>query len=527
MLTELLPAARSRYFRIFLDAQCSDAGTADEPVDVDGDDDVAARRAKAESRRYALLEEEVLNTRQALDIARSKAEEAQQKALERQKLLNEQRKVMQEQDMVHSHDKAEAANWKRKYDRLHDEHVKLSDQAEKWRVIHDQRAKAEKIANDDADFDPAIDRPEVLKWANKQLVSVKAELKRQLSELRTENERLQKAADVAKKRLERQKEKERERRAHEREHGGTCDEMPRSRSSKHRAGAERAGAAVAGAVAAAAAPSAEDLVAPLGDLLPPRRESSKLAPVLLADAAETSATFDPPESPGDSGGAVPEAAMEPSVTRSEMRANQGKSNNERVQEPRADEDTAWAAALLEEEGGWAPPGAEAVHNPSVEASSEQRPSASVADSPGITRTMTLVEQAVPRASQAHLSPQHQYDRVSASNQRRRPHGAAFGFAGVAAAAAVPTGNSAGAAAKAALPIHPISRPVPAEFLGWTAAAGSKRGKQVMAAAALAGGGGGIKLASKSGTGAASKSAKRMKLLASGRGHTPKVSSFFK
>ena len=92
---------------------------------------------------------------------------------------------------------------------------------------------------------------------------------------------------------------------------------------------------------------------------------------------------------------------------------------------------------------------------------------------------------------------------------------------------MPTGNSAGAAAKAALPIHPISRPVPAEFLGWTAAAGSKRGKQVMAAAALAGGGGGIKLASKSGTGAASKSAKRMKLLASGRGHTPKVSSFFK
>ena len=471
-------------------------------MDVDGSDDVAARRAKAESRRYALLEEEVLNTRKALDIARNKAEEAEQKAQDRQKLLNEQRKIMQEQDMVHSHDKAEAANWKRKYDRLHDEHVKLSDQAEKWRVIHDQRAKAEKIANEDADFDPAIDRPEVLKWANKQLVSVKAELKRQLAELRTENERLQKAADVAKKRLERQKEKARERRAHELEHNATGDDMPRSRSSKYRAEAERAGAVVAGAAAAAAAPSAEDLVAPLGDLLPPRRESSKLVPVLLADAAETSATFDPPASP--------DAAMEPGL----IRAIQGKTIA-RVHEPRVDEDTAWAAALLEEEGGWSPsPGPEVVHNPSVEASPDQRASASVMDSPGITRTTTLVEQTIPRASQAHHSP---------PQQRRRLHGVAFGFAGAAAAAAA-AGKNAEAAAKAALPIHPISRPVPAEFLGWTAAAGSKRGKQVMAAAPLAGGG--IKLASRSGTGAASKSAKRMKLLASGRGHTPKVSAFF-
>lgn len=507
------PVRKNTYFRIFLDAGSGDAGTADEPVDVDGTDAVAVRRARAESRRYELLEEEVVNTRKALDIARNKADVAEQKANERQSRINEQRRVMQEQDMVHSHDKAEAANWKRKYERLHVDHVNLSDQADKWRVIHDQRAKAEKIANEDADFDPAIDRPEVLKWANKQLISTKAELKRQLLELRTENERLQKAADVAKKRLERQKEKDRERRAKEREHTGTRNEASSSRSLTHPAENDRP--AAAGAV---------DLVAPLGDLLPPRRESSKLVPQTLsagpasrpaaADVAETSVTFEPPASPeltnGDSGCAASEAT-EGSVKGATQRAT-----NSWLQEPLVskDEDTAWAAALLEEEGGWNPSpthGAAAVHKPSVEVGPEL---GAVVESTGIMRTKTVVVNSELTNVSSNQPPQLQ-------PQRRRPHGTAFGFVG-ASTAATTGGSGASAVTKAKLPTHPVNRPVPAEFLGWTTATGSKRGRQVVAVPS-----GGGKSSSKAATGTASKSAKRRQLLSGGRGHTPKVSSFFK
>ncbi len=492
------PVRKNTYFRIFLDAVSSDAGTADEPVDVDGTDAVAVRRARAESRRYELLQEEVVNTRKALDIARSKAEVAEQKAEERQARLNDQRRLMQEQDMVHSHDKAEAANWKRKYERLHDDHVKLSDQADKWRVIHDQRAKAEKIANEDADFDPAIDRPEVLKWANKQLISTKAELKRQLSELRMENERLQKAADVAKKRLERQKEKDRERRAKEREHNAIRNETSSSRSLKHQR--------PEGELTAAAGPV--DLVAPLGDLLPPRRESSKLAPQTLSvgldpgpvstDIVETSVTFEPPASP--------------ELTNGDSRCADSIGSSHKPLDSK-DEDTAWAAALLEEEGGWTPPpahGAAGVRKPSVEADTEL---GAVVGSTGIARTKTAVGETNMSQTQ-HPHP---------LQQRRRTHGAALGFVGAAAAAvAMTAGSGTGAAAKAKLPTHPVNRPVPAEFLGWTAATGSKRGRQVVAVPV-----GGGKTFGKGGAGAAPKSAKRMKLLASGRGHTPKVSSFFK
>ena len=522
---------KTSYFRIFLDAG-EDAGTAEEPVDVDGSDPAAVRRARAESRRYAMLEEEVENTRKALDVARSKMEEAEEKAQLRQSKINEQRRIMSEQDLVHGHDKAEAANWKRKYDRLHDEHATLSDQAEKWRVIHDQRAKAEKIANEDADFDPAIDRPEVLKWANKQLVNTKSELKRQLLELRAENERLQKAADAAKKRLDRQKEKDRERRAKEkgRDGGGSRGS---GGGSRHRA--------VAAPSAAVAAAAAEDLLEPLGGLLPPRRESSKTsslsqqqsdakAPVqstsLLShslvheqfapagaeaaadEEAENSMAFEPPASPeltdedGSGGGGSSSSSSDNTAAAA---AQHGAATRAGVEEGAPEEDTEWAAALLQEEsqGAWVP---------------------SPAASRTMARTKTLVTQAHKQQQSQQQSqqqqPRQQPQQSQQSQQRRHQQPAPiFGFAGAAAAPSASSG-SVGMAS------HPVNRPVPAEFRSWTATAGSRRGKQQVSGAGTA-------AASASAAAAAAKGPKggakrmRMSMLSSGRGHTPKVSSFFK
>lgn len=544
---------KTSYFRIFLDDTAP--GTADEPVVVDGggSNPAAERRAKAEARRYAMLEEEVENTRRAMDVARKGMEEAEQKAGQRQVQLLEQRQQLLEQSMIHQHDRGETENLKRKHDKLAKDHLKLIDEAEKWRVIHDQRAKAEKIANEDADFDPAIDRPEVLKWANKQLISTKSELKKQIMQLRAVNERLAKTAEAAKRRLERQKEKDSKRRAKEQDRGGgggSCGGGELQYGAAAAAGAKRRAAArgttTALSAASAAAASAADLIAPIGGLLPPRRVSSEEpsqpqhsshsqedGPVGAATAAadtveqqdaESSMTFEPPASPELTDDAsvwgVSAAEGWPAQAAGETKQHQLAQQEQHAAAEQGDtdadgdgEDTEWATALLQEQDAWSPP----PPSPRVVAVAGSTPVASnVFARPavpprkpvrGMARTKTVVQKAAPLADHRQQQPLQQ-------EQHRKP-APVFGFAGAAAAAAA--GASAGGSS--GVPSHPVNRPLPAEFRGWTAAGGTKRGKQTVA--------GGPAAATAASASAKGKAAKRMRMLSSGRGHTPKVSSFFK
>ena len=324
---------KGSYFRLFVDAaRLSGEGTAAEPVDLDGGDPAAVRRAAAEARRNAMLEEELQHTRAALDGLKEQKEAAERERSDAQAKAKDLNKTIAEQALIHQYDRDEKLNKMRQLERLEKEHKELQDNADRWQKEHEQMKKAGGIANGDEPFDPSIDRPEVLKWANKELVKHKAELKRQVGELRRENERLQRAAEAAKKRERRHKEKEKERR--KQREGGAA-----SQGSQGRVRREPADAGVA---ARQAALLGEQCRHPPGDSQqsqPSQPSQEAEAAAAAVGAGEQSLAVSPPVSPKRKPAAAAAGGAAAAPT-----AAAGASG----------EETDWASALLQEELAWGP-----------------------------------------------------------------------------------------------------------------------------------------------------------------------------
>ena len=141
---------KGSYFRLFVDAaRLSGEGTAAEPVDLDGGDPAAVRRAAAEARRNAMLEEELQHTRAALDGLKEQKEAAERERSDAQAKAKDLNKTIAEQALIHQYDRDEKLNKMRQLERLEKEHKELQDNADRWQKEHEQMKKAGGIANGD------------------------------------------------------------------------------------------------------------------------------------------------------------------------------------------------------------------------------------------------------------------------------------------------------------------------------------------------------------------------------------------
>ena len=185
---------RSDIFRIYLDSSgpagggggADSAGSATDPVDLDGGNDVETRALLAHTkRRYEMLEAEVQAAKGDAERSLRHQTVAEAGLARRAAEIEQMQKDAESQALLHNYDRDEAHRWKQAHEKLRQEHTSLQQEYSTVMNAEELRARATLLANGEGEYDPAVDKPQVLKWCNGELRRQKEEYKRQVAELGT------------------------------------------------------------------------------------------------------------------------------------------------------------------------------------------------------------------------------------------------------------------------------------------------------------------------------------------------------
>jgi chromosome segregation ATPase len=157
------------------------------------------------TRKCGKLEAELETARKDAEQAERRKGLAEAEVTRKDAEIQRLRKEVDDERLLHNHDHDVAHRSKQALERLRREHEALQAAHDSAQTDRAGRQRAERVANGEAEYDPLVDKPEVLKWSNEQLRRQKEEFKRQVAELSSRVEKKQAALELSDGRAARRK----------------------------------------------------------------------------------------------------------------------------------------------------------------------------------------------------------------------------------------------------------------------------------------------------------------------------------